>query len=78
MPTVLYSGPFRLFFYSNEGSEPVHVHIERDDKIAKYWVEPVSMSDAGGFGPSELRAIERIVIKHESAIVKKWHEYFND
>ncbi|MGH8245034.1 MAG: DUF4160 domain-containing protein [Gammaproteobacteria bacterium] len=28
MPTVLRSGPHRFFFFSREGHEPPHVHIE--------------------------------------------------
>ncbi len=30
MPTVFRSGPYRFFFYSNEGSEPPHIHVQRD------------------------------------------------
>ena len=30
MPTVLRSGPYRLFCYAGDGAEPPHVHIERD------------------------------------------------
>jgi hypothetical protein len=42
MPTVLRSGPFRVFFYAGDGGEPPHVHIERNDcdrdmdKIERY------------------------------------------
>jgi hypothetical protein len=36
MPTVLRTGPYRLFFYSGDGGEPPHVHAERDDAVAKF------------------------------------------
>ena len=78
MPTILRSGPYRLFFYSNEGTEPVHVHVERDDKIAKFWVRPVRLEDDGDFSAKELKIITRIVSSNESAIVKLWNEYFKD
>jgi hypothetical protein len=26
MPTVLFIDGWRLFFYSNEGKEPIHIH----------------------------------------------------
>ncbi len=29
-------GPNRFFFYASDGSEPLHVHVERDDCMAKY------------------------------------------
>lgn len=37
MPTVLRSGPYRLFFCSADGAEPPHVHVERDQRTAKFW-----------------------------------------
>ena len=36
MPTVLRVGPYRFFFYASDRDEPIHVHVERDDKVAKY------------------------------------------
>ena len=34
VPTVLVSGPYRMYFYSHEPNEPLHVHIDRDDSSA--------------------------------------------
>jgi len=36
MPTVLRVSGFRFFFYSLEGSEPPHIHVERGDSVAKF------------------------------------------
>lgn len=41
MPTVLRIGAFRFFFYSNEGGEPPHIHIQRDRMLAKFWLQPI-------------------------------------
>jgi len=38
MPTVLVILGWRLFFYSNEGSEPVHIHAEKGDMECKFWL----------------------------------------
>ena len=61
MPTVLRSGPYRLFFYSADREEPPHVHVERDAQIAKFWLKPVRLQDSGGFKRVELRKVERLV-----------------
>jgi hypothetical protein len=45
MPTIAQVGPYRVFFYSNEGHEPPHVHIERDDSVAKFWLAPVDIAN---------------------------------
>jgi hypothetical protein len=36
MPTVLRSGGFRFFFYSQESREPPHIHVESGDATAKF------------------------------------------
>ena len=40
MPTMLGRGPYRFFFYAGDRGEPVHVHVERDDDIAKFRLDP--------------------------------------
>lgn len=61
MPTVLRSGPYRFYFYSHEPNEPPHVHVDRDDDSAKFWLETVSLARNLGFSGHELRTIERII-----------------
>ena len=78
MPTVLRSGPYRLFFYSGDREEPPHVHIERDEKIAKFWLVPVRLQDSGGFGRAELRRVERLVEENVEQLVRAWNEFFGD
>jgi len=43
MPTVLRAGPYRFLFYSSDAGEPLHVHVERDDNTAKFWLSPVRL-----------------------------------
>ena len=51
MPTVLRSGPYRVYFYSHEPDEPPHVHVDRDDQSAKFWLAPVALARNFGFSP---------------------------
>jgi len=78
LPTVLRIGPYRFFFYSADGNEPVHIHIERDGDQAKFWLDPVRLAESKGFTPSELRHLERIVDEHLELLVRSWHEYFGN
>jgi len=48
MPTILRSGPYRLYFYSHEPNEPPHVHVDRDDLSAKFWLDPVTLARNSG------------------------------
>jgi hypothetical protein len=76
MPTVLRSGPYRLYFYSHEPDEPPHVHIDRDDQSCKFWIEPVALARNLGFSAKELRDLERLVIDNHQRLLEAWHEYF--
>jgi hypothetical protein len=58
MPTVLRSGPFRFYFYSHEPNEPPHVHVDRDDASAKFWLDTVQLAANFGFRAHELREIQ--------------------
>ena len=55
MPTVLRRGPYRFFFYSSDRAEPPHVHVERDENPAKFWLDPVRLQESGGFRGAELK-----------------------
>lgn len=77
MPTVLRVGPYRFFFYSGDGGEPPHVHVERDSSEAKFWIGPVRLARSSRFGAKELQDIEKIVVDKQIELNLKWHEYFN-
>jgi hypothetical protein len=76
MPTVLRSGPYRFYFYSHEPNEPPHVHIDRDNLSTKFWLEPVSLARNFGFGASELRRVQFLVVEHQAQLLEAWHGYF--
>ncbi len=78
MPTVLRVGPYRFFFYAGDRDEPVHIHVERNDKIAKFWLDPIRLQKSGGFNRAEIRQIQKIIAEHQQGLVEGWHEYFRD
>ena len=77
MPTTARIGPYRLFFYSSDRDEPPHVHVEREDKVAKFWLDPVRLHRAIGFRAVELRQVQRTVEQHQARLLEAWREYFN-
>jgi hypothetical protein len=77
MPTVLIDGPYSFVFFSSDREEPIHIHVKRDDKLAKFWLSPIKTAKNRGFSSHELRRIERFVMKHQDELKEAWHEYFN-
>jgi hypothetical protein len=76
MPTVLRSGPYRFYFYSHEPSEPPHIHVDREDLSAKFWLDPVQLARNFGFRAHELRTIQSTVIGHREEFLEGWNEFF--
>lgn len=75
MPRVQIPGPYWFHFYSNEGNEPPHIHVDRERKSAKFWLTPVGLADNDGFSRSELRDILRLVATHQAVILTAWNEH---
>jgi len=76
MPTVLREGPYRFFFYSSDGAEPPHVHVQRDDAIAKFRLDLLRLDYSVGFRPVEIRRIQAIIERHEDSILDAWNDHF--
>lgn len=72
MPTALRAGPYRFYFYANDRDEPRHVHVERDNKVAKFWLAPTRLQSSGGMRDLEIRRIARIINDNEDALVEAW------
>jgi hypothetical protein len=75
MPTILRIDPYRFFFYASDIDEPVHIHVEREDNIAKFWVDPVRLQKSNGFSRHELNRISKIIEENKSEIMEAWHDY---
>jgi len=78
MPTILQDGSYRFFFYSGDREEPYHVHIERDDKIAKVWLDPIRLHSSGGFSRVEIPKILKIIENRREVMMEAWNDYFSN
>jgi len=77
VPTVPRSGPCRACFYRHEPNEPPHIHIDRDEKSARFWRRPVPVAQNSGFSTAELRRGQSIREEHQQAILEAWDEHFD-
>jgi hypothetical protein len=57
VPTVLRAEGFRFFFFSNEGLEQPHIHVERGEGHAKFWLQPVSLAASKDVKSAELKRV---------------------
>jgi len=78
MPTVLLLGPYRFFFFSGDRDEPLHIHVERERMLAKFWLSPLRLQYSTGFGRPELTKLESLVREHRELFAESWNDYFAD
>ena len=76
MPTVFRQGPYRFFFYSGDRDEPPHIHVERDDCEAKFWIDPVRLERSRGFSGKDLNRIQEIIQDNQATLRGSWNEFF--
>ena len=77
MPILLRPGPYRFYFWSHEPNEPPHVHVDHDEKSAKFWLQPVGLARNLGFRSHELTKIQRIVVEHQAEFLEAWHGHIS-
>jgi hypothetical protein len=79
VPTILIFCGWRLFFYSNEGNEPIHIHCRKADKECKYWidVDKFDIYEAYSYelSPRDRKEIRKIIFEHFDYIVEQWNEF---
>ncbi|MBI3861381.1 MAG: DUF4160 domain-containing protein [Planctomycetia bacterium] len=80
MPTVLQIRGWRLFFYSNEGHEPPHIHARKHNAECKFRLraELFDIEEEWSHGMSSRlrREIRKIMFEHFELIVEEWGRSF--
>ena len=73
MPTALRIGPYRFYFYSYDCGEPRHMHVDRENKSAKFWLDPVvSLVENHGYSRKELRELEQVAQENLEVLKNEW------
>jgi len=75
MPTVLRVGGFRFHFFSDEGSEPPHIHVRCAEGECKFWLDPVALARNRSVPAHVVREMERLVYEHIDLLLEKYDEH---
>ena len=78
MPTLLRVGAYRFFCYVGDRDEPPHIHIERDQDQAKFWLSPIRLQKNKGFSRTEINHIQKLIQEHQEQLLAGWNDFFND
>ncbi len=51
----------------------MHVHVQRERMICKFWMQPVVLARNQGFTPKELNAIRKIILNNSQKVKNPAH-----
>jgi len=73
---VFFKYNYHLFFYANEGNEPIHVHCRKAGMECKFWLEVDSFDIreeyAYGLSPADRRTLRGLIFEHFDYIIVTW------
>lgn len=79
MPTILLISGWRLHFYANEGSEPIHIHCSKGEIDCKFWLdrEKFDIQEAYSYNlnTKDRRMIRKIILENFEYIEEQWDEF---
>ena len=76
MPTILREKGFRFYFYMADRYEPPHIHVSRDDCVAKLWLDPLEFAHIDGFRYHDCNEITHITEMHLDEFIQAWYRIF--
>lgn len=76
MPTLLIWHGYRFRFYSSDGVEPAHVHVQKDGCDAKVWLHSLEIAFNRGYNERELQRLIAKVTEHRDEWIGRWNVYF--
>ena len=77
VPTILRIEGYRLFFFSREGNEPAHTHVEQAERYPKFWLNTIQLAESEGFRSGEISELRKTVQENKTVCEEKWNEYFS-
>lgn len=76
MPTVLRWRGYRFYFFSNEGQEPPHIHVDHGGRTAKFWLREARLARNIGYSDRQLAELSDKVRVERLRFLEAWRVHF--
>ena len=76
MPTLLIWHGYKFRFYALDQGEPAHVHVVKDGKSLKVWLETMVVARNIGDNEREAERIMSVVAEHQNEWMEAWNGFF--
>ena len=78
MPPVIFLFGWRFFFYSDEGNEPMHIHCEKGEKEAKFWLDEkphaITTDFAYRMTSRDMKEVKKVIGQYFDEIDHAWKQ----
>lgn len=70
---------FWLFFFYSKEHEPIHIHVEGNDGMAKFdWDgEQFILVEKHNIKAGDMKKIKAVIDENADIIITRWNEHFN-
>jgi hypothetical protein len=77
MPTVFHNlRGYRVFFFSLDRGEPMHIHVAKGHGYVKFWMRPLELARSRNVRSHELNEIAKLIEANREEIERRWNEHF--
>jgi len=76
MPTLLIWQGHKFRFYALDAGEPPHVHVFKDGKTLKVWLQNLEIAQNKGYNERELGRLMAIVAERPNDWMGAWNDFF--
>jgi len=76
VPTLLIWRGYKFRFYALDTGEPPHVHIVKDGKSLKVWLQSVEVARNKGYTDQEVARLLAIVAERRDDWMGAWNDFF--
>lgn len=72
MPVAHREKGYRFYFVIFDLHEPMHIHVDKGGKTAKFWLAPIAVARNQGYRIHELSEIESIIKNNIQKLISVW------
>ncbi|MDF1600850.1 DUF4160 domain-containing protein [Mesorhizobium sp. YIM 152430] len=76
MPTLLIWHGYKFRFYALDIDEPLHVHIVKDGKSLKVWLQSLEITTNKGYNEREVARLLTVVAERRDDWMGAWNDFF--
>ncbi len=76
MPTLLVWRGYKFRFYALDMDEPPHVHVVKDDRSLKVWLQSLEVAQNKGYSDQEVARLLAVVAERRDDWVGAWNDFF--